>query len=893
VNDNLLLTKLYVPPPNPRVVERPRLLEGLNEGLTRGSKLTLLSAPVGYGKSTLVSSWLAGTDCLAAWLSLDSEDNDPRQFWIYVIAALQTVHPDLGQTSLAMLQTAQMPSIEGLLGDLINQITTLSGKMILVLDDFHLLETTGLHQGFNFFLAHLPPQMHLVIITREDPPLPLPQMRAKGQMVELRANDLRFSMEESAHFLNHKMGLNLQPEEITALSQRTEGWAAGLQMAALSLHELDDPATFIEAFAGDNRYVADYLISEVLDRQPESIRDFLLQTAIVDRFTPSLCDVLIGDESLSSTNIIEQIEALGLFIMPLDHVRQWYRYHQLFADLLRYRIKQEDPSKFMELNRTASRWYQGQGLIEEAVKYALIGEDHDLVTELIETSGLAMIGQSQLVALHNWINALPDETIREHPYLSILLVWVGALTGQSDLAKQHLVSAEENLISAQPELHSELVCQIALLKGYAARSGGNLDMSIKLILEALSYLPKDNVFLDCTIQLNLGGNYWLKGDFAALERPLKHTISFVDNPEVEYPALAGAGFLTNAYLQQGKLHQAGILCQNIIDRKGTQAYPAITYVLLEQGELLYEKNDLDSASEVLSKTIEIGKSVDKIVNLVRARQLLARVYCVLGDQEEANLLMKQADELFLQSSPRYQVMHRIEYEYYRVRCLLIQKKMLAALQWANEYKARREVVSNPWATLNELVYAQVLLADEKPDQALPVLKSCEDSARSFEAGGWVLQNLTLQSLCYEASNELESALETLGRAFSLAEPEGYIRTFVDFGLPMKRLLGQAAKANIFPEYVSRLLSAFPAEAGKKAYTITDEISSQQSLVEPLTDQELSILKLMSAGLSHSEIASELYLSINTVKWHSTHIYGKLGVHRRAHAVARARELEII
>ena len=893
MNDNLLLTKLYVPPPNPRVVIRSRLIARLNDGLARDSKLTLISAPVGYGKSTLISSWLATLDCPVAWLSLDAEDNDPRRFWTYVIATIQTIHPEFGQSTLALLQTTQMPSIEGLLGSLINQITKIPNKFILVFDDFHLLKSTGIYQGINFFLDHLPRQIHLVITTREDPPLPLPQMRAKGQMVELRINDLRFSKEESAEFLNQKMGLNLKPKEITTLGQRTEGWVVGLQMAALSLHELDDAASFIEAFAGDNRFVADYLISEVLDSQPEHIRNFLLQTAIVDRFTPSLCDVLVRDESIQSGNIIEQIEALGLFIISLDHVRQWYRYHQLFADLLRYRLKQEDPSKFVELNRTASRWFQAQGLDEEAVKYALIGEDYDQVAELIENSGLAMIGRSQLATLQNWINALPDKIIREHPYLSILLVWVGALTGQSDLAKQHLVLAEENFTSAKPELHTELVCQIALLKGYAARSGGNLDISINLILEALSYLPKDNVFLDCTIQLNLGGNYWLKGDFAALEKPLKHAISYVDNPQVEYPALAGAGFLANTYLQQGKLIQAESLCKNILEQKNHQIHPAAAYVFLEQGELLYEKNNLDGALEALSKTIYIGKSADKIVNLVLTRQLLAQIYCALGDQEEAALVMGQADELYKQSSPRYQVMHRIEYEYYRVRCLLYQQKMRAVHQWADEYKSRREAIKNPWATLNELVYAQVLLADGKPDQALLVLKACENSARSFEANGWVLQSLALQALCYQATDDMENALDCLRSAFSLAEPQGYIRTFVDFGPRMQRLLGQTAKVNIFPDYVARLLSAFPADAGDKESITTNDATSQLPPIEPLTDQELSILRLMAAGLSHSEIASELYLSLNTVKWHSTHIYGKLGVHRRAHAVARARELEIL
>jgi LuxR family maltose regulon positive regulatory protein len=431
----ILATKLYIPPPRSKIVLRPHLIERLNAGLQH--KLTLISAPVGCGKTTLVSDWLSTLKNQAAWLSLDPEDDEPRRFWAYVVAALQTIQPELGLTMLAMLQAPQLPPIENILSDLINQIASLSDKIILVLDDYHLLASSSLHQGINFLLDHLPVQMHLVIITREDPPLPLPQLRAKGQMVELRIKDLRFTLEESDQFLNHKMGLNLQPEEITVLGQRTEGWVAGLQMAALSMHELDDAAVFIEAFAGDNRYVADYLISEVLDRQPEYIRDFLLKTSIVDRFTPSLCDALIADDSLQSGRIIEQIEALGLFVFHLDHVRQWYRYHQLFADLLRYRLRQDDPSGFKELYRTASRWCQQQAFVEEAVKYALAGEDYDYAADLIEKSGLTIFGRSQLPTLQNWISFLPERVIQQHPYLSVLLVWVGSLTGQSDLAKRH------------------------------------------------------------------------------------------------------------------------------------------------------------------------------------------------------------------------------------------------------------------------------------------------------------------------------------------------------------------------------------------------------------------------------------------------------------------------
>ncbi len=891
--ENLLQTKLHIPQPTPRTIFRSYLLSRIDGGLASGCKLTLISAPVGYGKSTLVSSWLAETKCPAAWLSLDAEDNEPVRFWTYIIAAIQTIQPEVGQTEINLLRKAQTPSIENVLRNLINQFTKISEKIILVLDDFHLIKSQDLHSGVNYFIDHLPPQIHLVIITREDPPLPLPQMRAKGQMFELRARDLHFTIDESAQFLNRKMGLNLQPQEIAILERRTEGWAVGLQMAALSLQELADSAGFIAAFAGDNRYVADYLISEVLERQPEQIRNFLLRTAIVDRFTPSLCDTFMEKESPQSGKIIEQVEMLGLFIMPLDHVRQWYRYHHLFADLLRYRLRQDDPSKFTELNRIASRWFQQQGLVEEAVKYALIGEDHNHVAELIEISGLTMFGRSQLTTLQNWINALPERIIQEHPYLSVLLVWVGSVTGQWDLAGKHLALAEENLSLANTNLRSEIVCHIALLRAYASRSGGDLDSSLNHTQEALSHLPENNIFLDCTIYLNLGGNYWLTGNFSALEEPLKHAISFMDIPEVEYPALAAAGFLANAYLQQGKLHQAESLCSKIVHHAGHNSHPSAAYVFLELGELLYERNKTNEALTYLSKAIQNGEESDKIVNVIRARQLLAKDYCAMGDQDEANILTRQAEELFKQTSPRYQVMHQIEYEYYRIRCLLYQQNIQPALQWAGDYKNRRNSIKSPWALLNELVYAHVLLSDGKPDQALQILRTSEESARSFGANGWVIQGLALESLCHNAMNDLEKALEALQHALGLAEPEGYIRTFVDYGESMQRLLNLAMKRGIYVTYARKLLDSFPSKDNMEGENEREMVSTGKSLIEPLTDQERSILRLMAIGLSHHEIADELYLSINTVKWHTTHIYGKLGVHRRAHAVARAKEMGIL
>lgn len=882
--ESLLRTKFFMPRLGPKSVERAHLLARLDEGIASARRMTLVVAPVGYGKTTIIADWLGRTSSATAWLSLESDDNDLVRFWTYFVAALQQAQPGLGQKARTLLRAAPNPSIPNILADLINELSAAPSGIILVLDDYHLIQSTEVHQGLNFLLDHLPPRLHLVIITREDPPLPLAQLRARGQMLELRAKDLRFSLRETTQLLTEAMGLPLSKPQVMALEQRTEGWIAGLQMAALSLRDVDDLEAFISTFAGDHRYVADYLLTEVLNRQQPRVREFLTSTAVVDRFTPDLCEALAGAPGNSSA-VIEELEALGLFLIPLDHKRQWFRYHQLFADLLRLRLQQEQPERYAELNRRASQWYESQGLTDEAIKHRLAAGEPDETARLIEAAGLGMIGRSRLGILQAWIAALPKDTVRRRPYLSLLLAWIGFLTGQPELAAENLRLAQQPPDGGY-DSPPDFACQVELLHAYAARISGDLDAAIEHTLEARRYPVVQQPFLACALALNLGGNYWLRGDFAALEQPLRQAVSFAGDPAAEYPGLAAAGFLANAYFQRGQLNSAAALCTGLLEVPSRVDSPAAAYVYLEQGELQYERNELEKALESLTRAIELGESADRIVNVIRARQVLARVHHALGNQEEVDDLTAQAAELFERYSPRFQLMRRIEYEHYRIGGLLMQNSLESVLHWADAYAGSRDLLNSNWALLMDLLYARALLLQGKVAEATDMAGACAHAAKGLGTGTWLLRSMLVQSLCQQEAGSLAEATSSLRTCLGLAEPEGFIRTFVDHGAGMAKLLRSAASAVASP-YSERLLVAFARP--------DDGVGSGPSgpLVESLTVQETSILRLMNAGLSHGEIARERFLSLNTVKWHTAHIYRKLSVHRRAHAVARARELGIL
>jgi LuxR family maltose regulon positive regulatory protein len=901
LKDSLLRTKLYLPPPNPRVVNRPHLFSRMNEGLATGCKLILISAAVGYGKTTLVSDWLSGLNTPSAWLSLDPEDNDPPQFWKYVIAAVQTVQPEIGNTAFNLLQTAQSPPIENLLVDLINQITTLADKIILVIDDYHLIETTEVHKELNFLLDHLPSQLNLVLITREDPPLRLPQLRARRQMIEIRATDLRFTAEETSKFFSETAtGLDITADEIAVLQRRTEGWVAGLQLAALSLQNITDKTSFIYDFAGNDRYVVDYLIHEVMEHQPPHIKDFLLKTAFLNRFTASLCDAVT--EQNNAIECLIHLQQANLFLISLDNKREWYRYHQLFADLLCYQLKVAVGIEGIKaLHQRAADWYAKNGFTDEAIHHYIEIEAFANAAVLMEKVTINLIVQGQLRKVLAWLDSLPEDFLRTRSLLCVCHAWALNLSGQAPAVESRLLDAEEALSIAPQAQQEDILGLIDYIRAFLARRQNHIPLSTEYLRQSAERLSQDNLAIRGAVKLGLGFNYYLSGKLIEAEHTLQEARQDGRTAKAIYTTLIAMAVQANTYVAQGKLNQAVQLFEETIAAglsfNNSRPFPPAGYACAGLGGVAYEQNDLEKAERLLGEAVELGKLIGDW-SIIR-RGLLPLAWCkqIQGDSKTAHELWRQAlDVVQKAESKRVEANLRV----HQARLWLAQatrnanKSALAfAAEWAENYQHQNPDPASYAQALAQRTLAWLRVAQGRAELALAVLDVVAEAAIAGRHTANQIDILTLQGLAHSSLGDTGSALTALKQAFILAVPEGYVRTFVDYGPPMQALLRQAGKMDLFPEYVSKLLAAFTTNAGEDRPTKTLKPSSLRPLVETLTDQEMSILRLMAAGLSHHEIASELYLSINTIKWHTTHIYGKLGVHRRAHAVARARELNII
>ncbi len=902
MSEALLQTKLFIPSLRPDLVQRSRLVERLNQGLQQGCILSLLSAPAGYGKTTLVSNWLSTLNNPIAWLSLDAEDNDPRRFWMYVIAALQTNHPELGQTELALLQTTQLAPIENLLTNLINQIATLPDRFILVLDDYHLIENTEIHQSLNFLFNHFPSKLHLVIITREDPALPLPKMRVKGQLLELRAKDLCFSAAESAQFFKHRMNLDLRAEEISALEQRTEGWVAGLQMAALSMQEVNDKTGFIKAFAGDDRYVVDYLIEEVIKRQPEHIQEFLMRTAILTRLTALLCDAVTGKHTGKEN--LTYLEETNLFLIPLDNKRQWYRYHHLFGDLLLYRLRDKvGIDGLNQLHQSAAGWYAENGLIDEAIHHYIESEAFPQAADLMESVVVKVIVEGRLNQVLTWLSQLPDDFILKRPLLCVSHAWVLSVTGQGTSAVERRLKDAERVLPVASQVQTREIQALVLnVRSYLARNQGDIPLAIQNLRQSIDLLDAENPIVRCSVNLNLGFSYSILGQLELAEQALLSAQSDGRAENAVYLTLLAMATRGIVSIAQGKLRRAEQIYREAIayglaQNKG-YPFPPAGYAYAGLGLVLCEQNDLDGAEQLLTQAIKFGELMGDWSMKRRGLLPLAWLKQIQGDHMAAQDLWQRALDVVRQAGSS-----RIESQVtvHQVRLWLIQAAMFpsdrsplhAAADWADTYQQSRPDQRSFQEVFAQSTLAWVEMALSQIDQALFRIEGLIETA---QVNGWndtQIKVLVLKALACNAQGDLETALEALKTAFTEAAPEGYIRAFVDHGLPMQQLLLQAAQRGLAPDYVPLLLASFPETKEKQEVTVMGKSVPYQALVEPLTDRELRILQLMASGLSHSEIADALYLSVNTIKWHTTHIYRKLGVHRRANAVSRAQELGIL
>lgn len=914
----LLATKLYVPPPRPGGVSRPRLLQRLDEALRLGHRMTLLSAPAGYGKTTLLSAWAAQSPVpdpqpRLAWLSLDEGDNDPIRFWSYLIAALHTVAPGVGRAAGDLLRAPQPRPLESILTLLINDIAALpengdTGQIILVLEDYHTIDAIPIHDGVAFLVERLPPRMHLVIATRADPPLPLSRLRARGQMAEIRLEDLRFRPDEAADFLSRVMGLDLADREVAALETRTEGWIVGLQMAALSMQgqSADRISQFIQAFSGSHHYILDYLTDEVLASQPEPIQSFLLQTSILDRLTAPLCDALCSGIHYpisnnqspipNSQSLLEHLEAANLFLVPLDSERRWYRYHRLFADLLRARLEGSVGTHGIEsLHARAAGWFESHGMSAAAVSHALAAGDFDQAAQLIERVAVLMLTRGELVTLLAWIEALPVELARQRPGLCILQAWALTFAGQLDGVEPLLRTAERIIapsVSAaphheQPPEVAELLGNIAAIRalgadmsGQAARAQEQAHLADQLLVEG------DN--RRGIISFVLGRAYRAKGDLERASQAYAEIARIGRESANVWTQSVALCELASLRKVQGQLQEAHKLYQqalHAVDQGGGSRFGTVAGVDTGLADLLCEWNELETAQRLVKSSLEQMQGWENPSDLALAYLALARIRHAQGDLASAAATLDDAIQIGRERM-LFAQLHTI-LDTYRVRLSLAQGHLKAGEQWAAERESTPGADDSPLSReLELLAVARVRLAQGDAGATLQLLAPLADGARAGGRHGRLIEMLALEALALEHQNQSDHALLALEEALSLARPEGYVRIFANEGAPMARLLRHAAQRGIQVDYVKQLLAAIE-ERSEKAY------QHPHPLVEPLSSRELEVLQLVAEGLSNREIADELVISIRTVKKHVQNIHGKLGVQRRTQAVARARELDLL
>ena len=909
----ILATKLYASPSRPRSVLRPRLTERLNEGLRR--RLTLVSAPAGFGKTTLLGEWVAGCGRPAAWLSLDESDNDPTRFLSYLVAALQTISAGVGEGALGMLRSPQPSPTESTLTALLNEISTTPNDFVLVLDDYHAIDAKPVDDALAFVLEHLPPRMHLVIATREDPQLPLARLRARGQLGELRAADLRFTPSEAAEFLEGVMGLSLSAEDVAALDTRTEGWIAGLQLAALSMQGREDASEFVKAFAGDNRYVVDYLVEEVLQQQPESVRSFLLQTSVLDRLSGPLCDAVTGQED--GRRMLEALERGNLFVVPLDDKRHWFRYHHLFAEVLYAHLMQERPAQIPALHRRASEWYEQNGSAAAAIRHALVAEDFERAADLVELAVPAMRRSRQEATLLGWLKALPDELFQFRPVLSVYFAGTLLQSGQLDGVEDRLRDAECWLdttgdVSERPEAPSAemvvvdqeefrgLPASIAMYRAGIALAHGNVSETVTYARRVLDLAPEDDHFRRGAAAALLGLASWTRGDLEAAHRSYAEGMAHLQKAGNISDAVGGAMTSADIRVAQGRLREAMRTYDHALRLAAEHGDPVMrgtADMYVGMAELHREYDDLHAATKYLLRSKEQGERTGFPQYPYRWRVAMARIREAHGDLNGALDLLDEAERLYVSDfHPNVRPIAAL-----KARVWVAQGRLGEALDWARERSLSAHDDLGYLREFEHITLARVILARYKSDRAdhlmLEATGLLERLLQAAEAGGRLgsaIEILVLQALAHEAQGDIPHALEPLERALALAEPVCYVRVFVDEGGPMAQLLSEAAVRGITPDYTARLLAAFDAE-GRIDSDDSPRLAApaSQPLIEPLSDRELEVLRLVAQGLSNREIGERLFLALITVKGHNRNTFRKLQVRRRTEAVARARELALL
>ncbi|MGW8225352.1 MAG: LuxR C-terminal-related transcriptional regulator [Anaerolineales bacterium] len=885
----LVVTKIKIPPLRDNRVLRPRLQSRLMDGLERN--LTLISCPAGFGKTTLLSEFAAKCDRQVAWFSIDADDDDSHRFMSYLIAALDKINEGWGAALYPLLETPKPASVETILAKMINEISAEFPPFVAILDDYHLIYSPEIHQAITYLVEHQPDQMHMVIATRADPPLPLSRLRVRNQLTEIREKDLRFTSDEVDNFLNQIMRLDLNKEQIEALERRTEGWAAGLQLAAISIQDQANKERFIEDFAGSNRYILDYLGQEVLDKQDQQVRAFLLQTSILDKMTAALCEAVTLIPNCRE--ILEQLEANHLFIQALDQDHTWYQYHRLFKEFLLKTLNIEVPGIEAELHQKASTWYEKQGVRDEAIDHALAGGDQIRASKLIESIALEKLGRSETSSLIRWMDALSDDLIDRNPALCVTQAWALMLRG----GPLEQVEARLKIIEDR-SVPDQYLGSATAVRALLASIDGRPQDSRQFSQAAMELIPEDDLFTRSLLADNLGMVYLMMGDFSGAVDYFYQAVEISQRAGNLMITVGGLCNMAGIWMLQGQLRRAWEANKKALDLATDQhgrRLPIAGKALLGLGEIAREWNDLTGAQAYLEEGLELFRIYGELGSII-SYVSLARIKEIQADFTAAQEIIDLAHDLahkFKASQMDDELV-----DSFQVQLWL----RMGELQRAENWIAEKQLVSfvnsrvaserfDPVWEIHTQTLARLYMSRGDYSSAqqvtIPLLQTVNKSHRLRS----VIRVLALQSVLYQFLGEKEKAMDALDQALDLGEEESFIRTFLDEGEPMARLLYEAAARGHHTNYIGKLLAEYSSEVKMNEAGILG--SDHSELVEPLSGREIEVLELIAEGKSNQEIAGMLHISLSTVKGHTSNIYGKLNVRSRVQSVARARELGII
>ncbi|HEY2125703.1 MAG TPA: LuxR C-terminal-related transcriptional regulator [Streptosporangiaceae bacterium] len=912
----LLATKLHVPRTRRGLVPRPRLVDRLTEGLA--GELTVVCAPAGFGKTALLADWARRSGWAVAWLSLDTGDNDPARFWRYVAAALGGVRDGVGNRVAPLLREPWPRSFEAVVTTLVNELATAPGEVALVLDDYHVIESPAVHRSLAFLVEHLPACLRLAVASRSDPPLPLARLRARGQLTEVRAAELRLTASEAAALLREAVGPGLPEDAVLALEARTEGWVAGLQLAALSLRRRPDVAGFVAAFTGSHRYVLDYLAEEVLDRQPARVRGFLLETSVLDRLCGALCDAVTGRSD--GQQLLEAVDRANLFLVPLDEERGWYRYHQLFAELLRARLGQEQPERLPALHRAAGAWCEQRGLVDDAISHALAAGDGTWAARLVERHIAAILARGEGATVTRWLAALPARVVRSRPRLCTVRAAQAVIAGQAGVLEHWLDAAEQALAASvaggpddtAPDLPGwaagwpppDVRGTVMALRAHLARLRGDADRTIRLAGQVLAVVPADALVLRFAAEWNLARGHWLLGDLGEAERGLAELVPAA-RPAGENLTMAVCWDLGRVRCAQGRLRAAMDGYRRAlaaVAETGGSSHPALGIAHLGVAAVLCERDELAGALDHAQEGVARCRQLAGTRLLAEGLAVLARIRHSLGDLAGAMAAIEEAGEVG-PSPDVVDLFNPAPVE--RARLLLSRGQVSQVADWlAARGISPGDQPSYP-REREHLLLARLLLAQGDVEPARGLLQRLHAAAAAQGRTGSLVELGAVTARALHACGQEAEALDALAETLTLAWPQGYVRVFVDEGEPVAALFGQliarqrggpvTPQSSVPADYLGRVAAAFSTGGRRPAPRAAAVVAHavMPGLTETLTGREMQVLALLVAGAPNQQIADELVVALETVKKHVGHIFGKLGVANRTQAAARARELGLL